>query len=143
LVLSHNDVNPTNLVYDGESLLFLDWETAGPNDPFYDLAAISVFLRMDEVTCQRLLAAYEGEPVSTVPTRFVYNQRLVAVLCGATFLNLARQSGHAGATGGETLDSTPSLAEVYQRMPSGSLSVATGEGQWSFGLALVKASVSL
>jgi aminoglycoside phosphotransferase (APT) family kinase protein len=80
LVLSHNDVNPTNLVYDGENLLLLDWETAGPNDPFYDLAAISVFLRMDEGTCQRLLAAYDGEPVSRLPARFAYSRRLVAVL---------------------------------------------------------------
>ena len=42
IVLSHNDVNPTNLVHDGERLLLLDWETAGPNEPFYDLAAISI-----------------------------------------------------------------------------------------------------
>ena len=140
LVLSHNDVNPSNLVYDGESLLLLDWETAGPNDPFYDLAALSVFLRMDEETCKKLLAAYDGEPVATLPARFAYNRRLVAVLCGAAFLHLARQSGHTGATGGETLDSTPSLGDFYQRMSSGALNIATGEGQWWFGLALVKAS---
>ena len=97
---SHNDVNPTNLVYDGEKLLLLDWETAGPNDPFYDLAAIAVFLRMDEGTCLRLLAAYDGEPVAELPARFAYNRRLVAVLCGTAFLHLARHGGHAGATGG-------------------------------------------
>jgi aminoglycoside phosphotransferase (APT) family kinase protein len=138
LVLSHNDVNPTNLVYDGEHLLLLDWDTAGPNDPFYDLAAVSVFLRMDEGTCQRLLTAYDGESVANLPARFVYNRRLVAVLCGVAFLHLARQSGHAGATGEETLGSTPSLGDFYQRMRAGSLNIATGEGQWWFGLALVR-----
>jgi aminoglycoside phosphotransferase (APT) family kinase protein len=140
LVLSHNDVNPSNLVYDGESLLLLDWETAGPNDPFYDLAALSIFLRMDEGTCQGLLTAYDGEPASSLPARFAYNRRLVAVLCGAMFLHLARNNGYAGATGGETLDSTPSLSDFYQRMLSGALNIATGEGQWWFGLALVKES---
>jgi aminoglycoside phosphotransferase (APT) family kinase protein len=142
LVLSHNDVNPTNLIYDGENLLLLDWETAGPNDPFYDLAAISVFLRMDEGTCQRLLAAYDSAPVARLPARFVYSRRLVAVLCGAAFLHLAYQSGHADTTGEATLDATPSFGAFYQRMRSGALSVATGEGQWWFGLALVKASVA-
>jgi hypothetical protein len=142
-VLSHNDLNPSNLVYDGENLLLFDWETAGPNDPFYDLAALSVFLRMDEGTCQRLLAAYDGEPVSSLPARFVYSRRLVAVLCGAAFLYLARHSGHAGATGGETLDSALSLGDFYQRMQAGALSPATVEGQWCFGLALVKESVAL
>jgi aminoglycoside phosphotransferase (APT) family kinase protein len=143
LVLSHNDVNPTNLVYDGENLLLLDWETAGPNDPFFDLAVLSVFLRMDEATCQRLLAAYDGEPVSSLPARFAYHRRLAAVLVGAVFLNLAHQSGHAGATCGETLDSTPSLGDCYQRMRDGALNPATGEGQWWFGLGLVKESVAL
>ena len=135
LVLSHNDVNPTNLVYYGVNLLLLDWDAAGPNDPFYDLAALSVFLRMDEGTSQRLFAAYDGEPDARLPARFHYNRRLVAVLCGAGFLHLARRSGHAGDTEGETLDSTPSLGEFYQRLRSGSLSIATGQGQWWFGLA--------
>jgi hypothetical protein len=58
-------------------------------------------------------------------------------------LNLARQSGHAGATGAETLDSVPSLADFYQRVRTGSLSVATGEGQWWFGLALMRESATL
>jgi aminoglycoside phosphotransferase (APT) family kinase protein len=143
LVLSHNDVNPSNLVYDGEKLLLVDWDTAGPNDPYYDLAAISVFARMDEGTCQRMLAAYDGAPVSVLPARFTYSRRLVAVLCGAIFLHMARYSGHAGSTGAETLDSTLSLAEFYQRMRSAALSVDTAEGQWCFGLALVKESFAL
>lgn len=143
LVLSHNDVNPTNLVYDGEKLLLLDWDAAGPNDPFYDLAAISVFLRMDEETCLKLLTAHDGEPVSRLPARFAYDRRLVAVLCGVVFLRLAHRNGHAGATGDETLDSTLALGELYPRMRSGALSLATGEGQWCCGLALVKASVGL
>jgi aminoglycoside phosphotransferase (APT) family kinase protein len=143
LVLSHNDVNPTNLVYDGDNLMLLDWDTAGPNDAFYDLAAISVFLLLDDGSCQMLIAAYRGEPVSALPVRFVYNRRLAAVLCGAVFLNLARQSGHAGATGEETLASTPSLGEFYQRLRSGSVKLASAEGQWGFGLALVKASAAL
>jgi hypothetical protein len=64
-------------------------------------------------------------------------------LCGAVFLRLSRASGHAGTTGAETLDSTASLAEFYQRLRSGSLSIATAEGQWRFGLALIKASAGL
>jgi hypothetical protein len=142
-VLSHNDVNPSNLLHDGENLLLVDWESAGANDPFYDLAAISVFAIMDDATCRRLLAAHDGRPVSSLPARFVYTRQLVAALGGAMFLTLARRSGHAGATGGETLGSTPSLGEFYQRMQSGALSIATQEGQWWFGLALVKTSIAL
>ena len=139
-VLSHNDMNPTNLVYDGERLLLFDWDMAAPNDPFYDLAAIAVFLRMDDATCQRLLAAHDGAPVNALPPRFVYDRRLVAVLCGAMFLHLARIGGHAGADGTETLETTASLGEFYQRMRAGAVNIASPDGQWAFGLALVKES---
>ncbi len=142
LVLSHNDVHPSNFLYDGENLLLLDWDTAGPNDPLYDLAAISVFLRMDPGSCERLVAAHDGAPATALPARFTYLRRLVAVLCGTNFLNIARQGGHPGGTAPETLDAAPSLGDFYQRMRSGSLSIATAEGQWWFGLALVKEGVA-
>jgi aminoglycoside phosphotransferase (APT) family kinase protein len=139
-VLSHNDVNPTNLLVDGETLFLVDWQAAGANEPFHDLATISLFLRMDEQTCLRLLAAYDDAPVSRLPVRFIYVRRNVALFCGATFLRIARQSGHAGATGTETVESTLSLGEFYQQLQAGSLGLATAEGQWAFGLALIKES---
>jgi aminoglycoside phosphotransferase len=142
-VLSHNDVNPTNLIYDGDHLLLLDWETAGPNDPYYDLAAISVFFRMDEATCQSLVAAYDAAPPAPLPARLQYDRRLVAALCGSTFLYLARQNRHPGASGAETLESTAGLSLFYERLRSGALVVASAEGQWEFGLALAKASLEL
>lgn len=142
-VLSHNDVNPTNVAYDGDHLLFLDWDTAGPNDRYYDLAAIAVFLRMDDPTCLQLLSAHDGAPIPELPARFAYSRRLVAVLCGTVFLHLARQLGHAGAAAGVTIDTVLSLTDFYQQLQTGSLSIATAEGQWAFGLALMKTSTEL
>ncbi len=142
-VLSHNDVNPTNVIYDGEKLMLLDWDAAGPNDPFFDLAAISIFLRMDAQECSRLLSTHDGVPVSALPDAFAYNRRLVATLVGTMFMRLARHGGHGGANGTETLATAPSLEQVYERMQRGSLSPATAEGQWSFGLAMFKESASL
>ena len=140
LVLCHNDVNPSNIIYDGERLWLVDWDTAGPNDALYDLATVSVFLRMDEVACQQLIAVHDDQPMAALPARFAYCRRLVAVMCGALFLHLARASGHTGATGEESLESTLQLGELYQRMRSGMLDPGTAEGQWAFGLSLVKAA---
>ena len=138
VVLSHNDVNPSNLVHDGADLLLLDWDATAPNDPYYDLAAIAVFLRMDDETCRRLIAAHDEAPSDRLPPSFDYWRQLVAVLCGTTFLRLAHRSGHPGAPGGETLDSVPALGDLYQRLRAGTLTLATAEGLWDFGLALVK-----
>ncbi len=38
MVPCHCDYQPTNLVISGEKLYVLDWEFAGMNDPFYDIA---------------------------------------------------------------------------------------------------------
>ena len=155
-VLSHNDVHPKNLVHDGARLYLMDWDAAGPNDPFYDLATIAVFFGMDGPTCRRLVRAYEqpldsspdavpaGGREAPLPERFLYDRRLIAVLCGAGFLQFGFQSGYsagANAAGGHPLELAPTLGEVYQRMRAGTLSLATGEGRWAFGLALVRESV--
>jgi aminoglycoside phosphotransferase (APT) family kinase protein len=139
LVLSHNDVNPGNIVDDGERLLLVDWETAAPNEPLYDLAAIATFLRMDDATALAMLAAHDGAPASKLPARFVHLRRVVATLCGATFLQIARAQGHEGR-GDETLESTPSLGDFYGKLRAGAVELGTKDGQWAFGLALLKES---
>lgn len=143
LVLCHNDLNPTNLVHDGEAIGMLDWATAGPGDAFYDLAVLAVFLRMDDATCLRLLAAYDGRPPAGLPDGFRYHRRLAATLAGAFQLHLARQLAHPGATGADSLDATGSLGEFYQRLRAGELGLGTAAGQWAFGLALLKTSLAL
>lgn len=142
LILGHNDLNPSNLVYDGEKIVLLDWAAAGPMDAFYDLAVLCVFLRMDEETCLHLLAAYDDRTVGELPRRFVYIRRLAAALAGTLQLYLARQMKHAGAVGSETLASTLSLGEFYQQMRDGALKLGTADGQWAFGLSLLKESLA-
>ena len=133
LVLSHNDVNPSNLVHDGERLLLLDWDAAGANDPYYDLAVVAMFLRMDVASCLTMLGAYDNAPVSELPARFAYDRRLAAVLAGTTFFSL-----HPGHRGGATPDAQLTLGECYERMRSGAMSLASPEGQRAFALALIR-----
>lgn len=136
LVTSHNDTNPSNLVFDGERLLLLDWDMAGPNDPFYDLAAVALFLRMDDASAAALIAAHDRAPPAALPDGFLYARRLVAALCGTMFLHIARHAGHPG---GElrTADA-PALVDVYGRMRAGVLTPGSADGAWAFGLALIR-----
>jgi aminoglycoside phosphotransferase (APT) family kinase protein len=135
-VLSHNDVNPTNIVYDGTRVVLLDWDTSSPNSPFYDLAAASVFFRMDDTTSLALIAEYDGASMSAIPRDFRYNQALVAALCGVTFLRLAAIDGFTAPV--ERAEIT-SLEEIYARMRTGQFDIASATGKWQFGLALLLA----
>jgi len=135
--LCHNDVNPSNLVFDGARLFLLDWDTASVNDPLYDLATVAMFLRMDEPTCLRLISAHDGAPVTVVPPRFIAYRRLVAAMCGAIFL---RMSG--AASGPETAETVLGLADFYAQLRAGAVSPATPDGMRMFGFALIKESLA-
>lgn len=140
-VLSHNDMNPTNIVFDGERLLMLDWQTAALNDPYYDLATIAMFLRFDERASLQLLSAYDNASVVAVPPLFKYFRRVTAALCGSAFLFVARKRGYNTADTGLTIDAVPSLGDIYAALRSGTLNLGLPEGQWRFGLALLKESL--
>jgi aminoglycoside phosphotransferase (APT) family kinase protein len=143
--LSHNDVNPGNLVYDEAKLLLVDWDAAGRNDPYYDLAAIAVFHRMDDETCRRLLSAHDGELVTEIPPVFAYTRRLIAVLAPVVGMGMQVSAGRAAAHSGpmETLESTLSLGEFYQKLRTGEMRLDSMEGGRAFGLALIKESFAL
>ena len=141
LVMSHNDVNPSNLVFDGTRVLLLDWDTAAPNDPRYDLATVALFFRMDESTCQQLIAAHDDAPPAEPPEAFRYFRRCAAALSGVAALGAARSRGHAG--GEIAAEATPSLGEIYQQLRTGTIDIQSVAGQWTFGLALVKEAAGL
>ena len=140
LVLSHNDLNPSNFLYDGQAIVILDWAAAGPTERLYDLAVLAMFLRMDEADCLRLLSAHEERPVERLPDRFLYLRRLAAALAGTASLFLARRLGHPGASGSETLETALPLGGFYQQLQAGAVKLGTPEGQWAFGLSLVRES---
>lgn len=136
LVLSHNDPNPSNLVFDGERVRLLDWDTAGPNDPFFDLAAVALFLRLDDAAAARLIAAHDAAPAAPLPEGFRYARRLVAAVSGTMAFHAARRAGHPG--GELRADEAPALLDVYSGLGAGTLSLGTPEGLWAFALALVR-----
>jgi aminoglycoside phosphotransferase (APT) family kinase protein len=112
LVLCHNDANPSNLVLDGDRIVLLHWDAAAPNDPLYDLAVVSLFLRMDEQTSRQLIAVHDDAPPSPLPPAFLCYRRLTGLMLGTGFLYLARQGGHGGSAAPETLDDVPCRVSV-------------------------------
>jgi aminoglycoside phosphotransferase (APT) family kinase protein len=138
LILSHNDVNPSNIVFDGSKLLFLDWDTAALNNHYYDLASISIFARMDTSTCRDLLAAYGEAVEDKLPAGFKHFRRIVAALAGTVSISLALASGYSGDSSVTSFEKATSLGDFYTAMRNGTTSLATGEGKWIFGMALMR-----
>ena len=60
LAACHHDLHHLNLVDQGDALIALDWEYAGPGDPAADLAACICYHDLDPTQLDALLAGYGG-----------------------------------------------------------------------------------
>ena len=72
MVPCHCDYQPTNLVISGDKLYVLDWEFAGMNDPFYDIACYGN-AGFDKALS--LLEAYVGHKPTSQELRRLYYHR--------------------------------------------------------------------
>jgi aminoglycoside phosphotransferase (APT) family kinase protein len=136
LVLAHGDLNPTNLVWDGQRAWLVDWDTAGPAHPFLDWSGFSNFLNLSDAEALAWLARKQGAPLPPADARiFAALRDLTRVAYGCMFLSLAPAlTGH----GIEDQATTPSLTEVYAGLRTAQYAVGSPKGQVLMGAALLK-----
>jgi thiamine kinase-like enzyme len=58
-VLSHNDLHPRNLLW-ANKYYFLDWEYAGPNDRYFDIASVIKTFQLNKSQILELLSGYSS-----------------------------------------------------------------------------------
>jgi len=58
LALTHNDLNPKNLIFTKDHLYLIDFEYAGVNDIYFDLASICVEFELNTTMQNRFLKLY-------------------------------------------------------------------------------------
>jgi aminoglycoside phosphotransferase (APT) family kinase protein len=134
-VVSHNDVNPMNVMWDGTKAWLLDWDVAGIGHPHYDLATLAMFLRLDEALAFELCARHDGAMLDERGrATFRALRQLAALLCGLTFLGLSDDLGVRSAA---TLLDAPPLGECYRALRAGELDLAGARGRTTLGLAFL------
>jgi aminoglycoside phosphotransferase (APT) family kinase protein len=78
LVSSHNDPHPGNILFDGERLWLIDWETAYRNDPLVDVAIFTLHLAASPEHEEMLLQSWLGRsPDQALRARLVLMRQLV------------------------------------------------------------------
>jgi aminoglycoside phosphotransferase (APT) family kinase protein len=78
LVSSHNDPHPGNILFDGERLWLIDWETAYRNDPLVDVAIFTLYLAASPELEAMLLQSWLGRaPDRALRARLVLMRQLV------------------------------------------------------------------
>ena len=139
IVPSHNDLNPANVLWDGERVWLVDWEQSGLTHPYYDMVALSTFLMVDDGVALQLVTAQEGASLSAEQAEVALALRRLAMVFYATiFFSLGTLEGNVPAV----RDDVPSLSEVYASIAGGALNLRSPEGQARFGAAMLKRALT-
>lgn len=64
LVSSHNDLNPSNVMFTGKRTWFVDWESAFAADRYVDIAAVANFFASNEEDEEIVLHTYFGSDLN-------------------------------------------------------------------------------
>ncbi len=90
LVSSHNDLNPSNILFDGARPWFVDWESAFAADRYVDLAAVASFFARSDAEREAVLRAYFGEALDDYRrARFFLMRQIVRLFYATVMLNAA------------------------------------------------------
>jgi len=57
-VLCHHDLNPYNILWTDDIPTLIDWEYAGINDRYFDLASVTIEFKLDKQMCTLFLKNY-------------------------------------------------------------------------------------
>ena len=134
-VISHNDANPGNILWDGTRAWLVDWEVAGLGHPHYDLAVFAMFLRLDDEAAFELAARHDGGGLDQqARATFQALRRLAALLCGLIFLGMVEDLTIRPAP---TRTDAPALRDCYAAMRAGQFDLRQPRDRVAFGLALL------
>ncbi|WP_309606363.1 phosphotransferase [Phenylobacterium sp.] len=140
-VSSHNDLNPGNVLYDGERLWLIDWESAFLADRYVDLATVANWFARGPAAEDALLTTYFGRaPSKEERARFHLMRQVNHIFYGVMFLN-----GVAAERPGARLDDRtlagPSLQALGQRLGTGAFSLSAWEDRVTYGKARLAAAL--
>jgi hypothetical protein len=134
---SHNDLNPNNILYDGEKFWLIDWQSAGLSDPFFDLATISNFM-IDKKEMEELyLKTYFKEKPSKIELdHYLVMKQASRCYYGLALMLIAKKLGSQPLTAEElqTLD----LRNILDKLDNKTMSLTNPHDIELFGASLIK-----
>jgi len=122
-VSSHNDPVPANILFDGQRLWLIDWESAYCNDPLVDIAITSGhFARTPGLQAALLRACIGHVPDDALLARLALVRALTRLYYAGVFLSASALAPRAAP---DSDVSAPTLAEFEEAVRTGRLTPGT------------------
>lgn len=130
-VSSHNDPNPMNVLYDGERLWLIDWETAYSNDPMTDIAIMANNFAPTPELVEALLAGWRGHaPDGRDRARLAVMRQVVRLYYAGLIFTIVGRPGP-----GPIADmAAPTPAQFQAEVGAGRLAIGSPEMMCTLGL---------
>ncbi|RXJ89025.1 choline kinase [Arcobacter sp. CECT 8983] len=90
LVTTHHDLNPRNILFHKNSIKFIDWEYAGVNDSFFDLATLCFEYKLNKKEQNILLKSYQ-KTANKIDIQKLHSYiKIYKHICKLWFINLKK-----------------------------------------------------
>ncbi len=140
LVSSHNDPVPSNILFDGERLWLIDWESAYRSDPFVDVAIVLDNLARSPELADILLKAYLGRELDeALVNRFVAIRAFTRLYYAGVLLSA---SAAASWMKDDPDLSVPTVAEFQQDVRAGLVKPGAPQTKHILGKMFLVSSMS-
>jgi len=134
-VSCHNDPNQQNLLFDGERLWLVDWETATRSDPFVDVATLAAHLAPTTELRHLLLSSWLGRPPDRLDqARLALMARVIQLYVGCVLLVIVADP----ATPTHTDLAAMRLDELHAAFARGDLVSGTAAGTIAFAKVMLQ-----
>lgn len=141
LVSSHNDLNPGNILYDGQRLWLVDWEAAFLADRYVDLATVAGWFVRNAAGETALLTTYFGRaPDPQQQARFRIMRQVNHLFTGVIFLISAAMERPGARLEDRTL-AGPDLPTLHERLRTGDFAILAWENRVTYGKARLAAAL--
>lgn len=134
-VSAHNDPNPGNVLFDGERLWLIDWESAYGNDPLVDLAIMTDGMAPTPELEDALLTGWLGRaPDAALKDRLESVRRLTRLYYACFLLDAG-----AGAAAPDTTPTPPPAGQIGEAVAAGRLTKGSAAASLVLGQAYLAA----
>jgi hypothetical protein len=117
------------MLFDGNRIWLVDWESAFLNDQYVDLAIVANFFVKDEAHEDAYLSAYFGESADGYRRSRFYLMRQIVHMSFAALLMLT--ATRSGTPIGSDL-TAPDFRDFHRRIRSGEVDLATDEAKLQY-----------